>query len=443
MKTIFEKQKTFFNTGATKNIDFRITALKKLKSKLLEYEGAITEALYHDLRKSPQESFITELYPCLQEINLMLKHVRAWSKPQKHKTPFIFHPTKSFTQYEPQGAVLILAPWNYPVYLTIIPLIGAIAAGNCVVIKPSEHAPKTAHLLHTLITELYTAQHVACILGDEIVAQELVDTPSDYIFFTGSTHVGKRVMHAAAEHLTPVTLELGGKCPVIIDETANLKTAAQRVTWGKLLNAGQTCIAPDYILVHQAVKDAFFEALVHEFKKQHTKKYNRIINMHHFNRLKKLLEDSTLLYGGAHNEKELYIEPTIVEVTQEHQLLHQEIFGPILPLITYSTEHELIMQLQQQPSPLALYIFSENECFITAIQTHIPSGAIVRNDVVIQAGITELPFGGKGASGFGRYKGRASFETFSYQRTYTITPSGAWLAMRFNGLLQKIVQFFH
>jgi aldehyde dehydrogenase (NAD+) len=421
---ILEKQRIFFGTHRAKDVDFRIEQLKKLKSAILAYEGKITEALYNDVHKSKAEAYSTEIGLCLREISYNTKHLKSWVKSLKVRSPIFFPLSKSFVLYEPYGIVLIIAPWNYPFQLIIAPLIGAIAAGNCAVLKPSELSPSTAQVIQDMIEEHFREDYISVIQGDAEVAQKLLEQRFDYILYTGSGFVGKIVMRSAAEHLTPLTLELGSKNPCIVDNDIDLEKTARRVTWGKLVNTGQTCVAPDYLLVHKEVKENLVSRIkenVFEFygdKIKGSKDYGRIVNEKHFNRLSEYLEEGEIIFGADTDPSELYIAPTLIEnMPNDAKVMQEEIFGPILPVIEYSDITEAIRFVNKRPKPLALYIFSNNKGIQKRVLRETSSGGVCINDVVIHVTSLNLPFGGVGESGFGRYHGRASFELFSNKRS--------------------------
>lgn len=421
---ILEKQRVFFGTHRTKNVEFRIEQLKGLKAAILAYEGKITEALYNDLHKSEAEAYSTEIGLCLREISYNTKHLKSWVKPLKVRSPIFFPLSKSFVLYEPYGIVFVIAPWNYPFQVVVTPLIGAIAAGNCAVLKPSELSPSTSQVIQDMIEEYFQEDYICVVQGDADVAQKLLEQRFDYILYTGSGFVGKIVMRAAAEHLTPLTLELGGKNPCIVDNDIDLEKTARRITWGKLVNTGQTCVAPDYLLVHKEVKENLVSRIkenVFEFygdKIEGSKDYGRIINEKHFNRLSEYLEEGEIVFGGDTDLSELYIAPTLIEnMPVDAKVMQEEIFGPILPIIEYSDITEAIAFVNKRPKPLALYIFSNNRDIQRKVLKETSSGGACINDVVIHVTSLNLPFGGVGKSGFGRYHGKASFELFSNKRS--------------------------
>lgn len=421
---IVSKQRQFFNSHKTKNISFRIEELKILKQAILDNKTAIVQAVQADLSKPELEAFTTEVGLCLEEINYTLKHIKSWTKPQKVATPLPQLPGSSKIYYEPLGVVLIIGPWNYPFQLVIAPLIGAIAAGNCAILKPSEIAAHTSHFLAEIIPKYFESSFIAVVEGGKDITQQLLEEKFDHIFYTGSTQVGKIIMSAAAKHLTPVTLELGGKSPCIVDADTHLEYTARRIVWGKFINAGQTCVAPDYILVDKTIKKYLLERIkqcIQDFygtTPQTSPDYARIINQNHFHRLCELLQVGNIIIGGETNPAELYIAPTVIDgVTPEDQVMQEEIFGPILPIIEYTNLSEAIAFVNAQPKPLALYIFSNNKQHQKQVLQETASGGVCINDTIVHMAFPGLPFGGVGDSGMGRYHGKASFETFSHQRS--------------------------
>ena len=429
---ITQVQKDYFLTGETKSIDFRRKALLRLKKEVIKREQNIIKALYEDLKKPEFESVLTETEVVLAELNLTIKNLNAWAKPKRVFPSMLNFPSTDKIYSEPYGNVLIIAPWNYPYQLALSPLIGAIAAGNTVILKPSELAPQASKILEDIINAVFKPEHVKVIQGGVEVSQELLAQHWDYIFFTGSVAVGKIVAKAAAEHLTPTTLELGGKNPCIIDETANIKLAARRIVWGKFLNAGQTCIAPDYILIHNSIKQQFIDALQSEIKiaftknPEQSKDLARIVNERNFNRLSVMLQNETIAIGGETNAKELYISPTVIdEPNLDSEVMKDEIFGPILPVLGYNNENDVNAIVTKYNKPLSLYIFSTNKIFAKKMIATYSFGGGVINDTVIHFSNHRLPFGGVGHSGVGAYHGRRSFDTFSHKKA--IVKKGNWL----------------
>ena len=417
--------RAFFAAGKTRDVEFRIDQLKKLKEGIRKYEPEIIAALYDDFRKPPFESYATEIGILYTEIDHAVRHIRSWLRPRRVATPIIHFLSRSRIYHEPYGVVLIISPWNYPFQLTIAPLIGAIAAGNCVLIKPSEFSPATSALMAKMIAELFDPDYLAVFQGDAEATQQILAEKFDYIFYTGSTAVGRIIMTAAARHLTPVTLELGGKSPAIVDQDARLDYGVKRIAWGKFLNAGQTCIAPDYVLIHRKIKEAFVKEMIrtiHTFYGEdpmESPDYARIINERHFNRLLHLMEKGRILSGGTIRRKDLYITPTLMDqVSPDDPVMQEEIFGPILPLIEYDDIDEAIAFVNQRPRPLALYCFSGNKGIQDRVLRETSSGGGCINDTISHIGSQELPFGGIGESGMGGYHGKASFDTFTHQRGF-------------------------
>lgn len=454
MKEIDEiliKQKEFYNSGKTKDVKYRIEALKKLKSEIIKQEENIKEALKKDLNKSYSESYMTEIGMTLSELNYVLKHTKKWSKNKLVNTPIVHFPAISFKSPEPYGTVLILAPWNYPFMLLIEPLIGAISAGNTVILKPSEFSPNTSNTIQKIIENCFEKEYIAVIQGDKEVSQKLIEKKVDYIFYTGGTRVGKIVMESASKNLTPVTLELGGKSPCIVDETCNIKLAAKRIVFGKLLNAGQTCIAPDYVLIDKKVKTQFIEYIkkyISEFLGEDTinnDKYPRIINNIHFTRLKSLLDGQDIIVGGKYSEELLKIEPTLIDnPKKESDVMNQEIFGPILPIIDYDNMEEAIEYVKSYEKPLALYLFTTNKHVQRKILNNISFGGGCINDTIIHIANSNMSFGGVGYSGTGGYHGKASFDTFSHTRSITkrFTIDLPLRYMPYSNIKDKIIKMF-
>lgn len=429
---LIQTQKNYFLTGETKSVAFRKKALLHLKDEIIKCEKDIIDALYEDLKKPEFESVLTETEVVLGELNLTIKNLNAWAKPKRVFPSMLNFPSTDKIYSEPYGNTLIISPWNYPYQLALSPLIGAIAAGNTVVLKPSELASHTSRILEEIISSVFNPKHVAVIQGDATIAQELIAQNWDYIFFTGSIAVGKIVAKAAAEHLTPTTLELGGKNPCIIDESANIKLAAKRIVWGKFLNAGQTCIAPDYILIHDSVKQQFIDAMQSEIElaftqnPEESKDLARIVNERNFNRLLTMLQNETIAIGGQTNASELYISPTLIdEPNLDSEVMKGEIFGPILPILSYENEDDINTVITTYNKPLSLYVFSTNNSFAKKIITTHSFGGGAINDTVIHFSNHRLPFGGVGHSGMGAYHGKRSFDTFSHKKA--VVKKGNWL----------------
>ncbi|MFK0730500.1 MAG: aldehyde dehydrogenase [Gloeotrichia echinulata GP01] len=420
---IIRQQRQFFQTGKTKDVAFRIAQLKIIKQAILENEQEILQALKADLNKPEFETYATEIL-VTKEIDYAIKHIKTWTKPKKAEVPIDFFSYSARIYPEPLGVVLIIGPWNYPFQLVISPLVGAITAGNCAIIKPSELSPHTSRLLAEIIGKHFDPAYIALLEGGRETSQKLIAEKFDHIFFTGGTAVGKIVMEAAAKNLTPVTLELGGKSPCIVDTEINLEHTAKRITWGKFINAGQTCIAPDYILVDKKIKTNLVDSLkkcLQEFYGDNpatSPDYARIITQQHFERLVNLLKDGEILIGGETEPGERYIAPTVIHnVSLTDPIMQEEIFGPILPIIEYSDITEAIALINSRPKPLALYFFSQNKNLQHRVLQETSSGGVCLNDTVMQVGVSSLPFGGVGDSGIGSYHGKASFDTFCHYKS--------------------------
>jgi len=418
---VFKQQQSYFNTDETKSYAFRKAQLLSLKANIEKHQAAIEKALYQDLKKSSFEAYATEIGYVLYSINKTIKKLKKWMKPTKVKSPFFLPLSSSKIYHEPKGVVLIVGPYNYPFQLVIEPLIGAIAAGNTAIIKPSEFPTHTEKIIEMLIKDTFASNYVHVITGDKEVTSQLLKQPFDHVFFTGSHAVGKIVYQAAAKHLTPVTLELGGKSPAIIDQTANLKVAAKRIVFGKFINAGQTCIAPDYILVHEAIKEAFLNVLKNTtktFYPEGSSTVGHIINQKHYERLMSLIDIDKVVLGGKHNKDTKYIEPTILDgVTEDDAIMQEEIFGPLLPIITYKDEQTMINTLKTKDKPLALYVFTSRKNFAKQLIHTLSFGGGAINDTILHVANPNLPFGGIGKSGMGSYHGIHSFKTFSHQKS--------------------------
>jgi aldehyde dehydrogenase (NAD+) len=424
LEGLFKLQKEFFRSGKTRDLDFRITSLTKLKSIIKAQEKEILAAIYSDLHKADTDAYATEIAGIYAEIDFALKNIRTWTKREKVETPLFLFPSKSHIYKEPYGVALIIAPWNYPFQLLMIPLVGAIAAGNTAILKPSEISSHTAVVMENIINDAFPREYLCVVQGAAQETKDLLELPVDYIFFTGSAAVGKIVMTSAAKNLTPVTLELGGKSPAIVHESANLTTAARRISWGKFINAGQTCIAPDYVVVHESIKDAFLfelKKVIRDFYGEDASshpRYCRIINDRHFQRLSKLMDKGKIIYGGRSNSADRYIEPTIQYPTDwKEPIMQDEIFGPILPIITYSDLNDVISKINERPKPLSLYLFIENKIVRRRIINEISFGGGAINNTIMHFISPFLPFGGVGASGMGKYHGKYSFDTFSHSKS--------------------------
>lgn len=429
---IITKQRKYFQTGQTLPVNFRVDALRKLYDAIKRYEPDIEKALKSDLGKSDYEGFMCETGLVLSEISYLLRHIHRFAGEHRVYTPLAQFPSRSYTKPTPYGNTLIMSPWNYPFLLTIDPLADAIAAGNTAVVKPSAYSPATSEVIACMLGEIYPEDYVAVVTGGRKENAALLEQKFDFVFFTGSQIVGKEVLRHTAETLTPVVLELGGKSPCIVDETANIRLAAKRIVFGKYLNCGQTCVAPDYILCHRSVKDEFLKALCREIKKQYGENplknpdYGKIINEKHFERLRGLIDPEKVVIGGENDVKSLRIAPTVMDnVADSDAVMQEEIFGPILPILTFDTFHEIYDFVTGRPKPLALYIFSADRSRIDKITSRIPFGGGCVNDVVIHLATSEMSFGGVGESGMGAYHGKVGFEAFSH--TKSIVDKKTWL----------------
>lgn len=452
IKELVEMQRNYYMTLQTKDIAQRIKTIENIKIWILEHQNRIIEALKKDLNKDATESYMCEIGLVLSEINYQLKHIKKWSKPKRVRTPLAQFYGTSYETYEPYGVCLVMSPWNYPFMLSIEPAIGAIAAGNTVIIKQSAYAPHVSHIIKQMIEESCDEKWVAVVEGGRAENTELLEQRFDYIFFTGSVNVGKLVMEKASRYLTPVTLELGGKSPCIVDDDKSLKLAAKRIAFGKFLNAGQTCVAPDYLLIKEELKDSFIEAIrdvIYEFFGENpieNKQLVKIINQKHFERLSHLLENQDIVIGGKFDERHLKISPTVVDhVDGDNSLMQEEIFGPILPIITYHNIHEAIHFINQREKPLAFYIFSSQKEVQDLLLKSSSFGGGCINDTIIHLATSELGFGGVGHSGMGSYHGKKSFETFSHTRS--IVKKATWIDLPlryypYTPLKDKMIRLF-
>lgn len=441
----FLTQKEYFQSGATLPLEFRLAQLRSLYRGIKRFEPQILEALRSDLGKSAEESYMSEIGMCLTEIRHTARHLREWSRPQRVPTPLMHFPGSSRIAREPRGVCLIIAPWNYPFLLAVGPMISAIAAGNCVTLKPSEYAPATTAVLEKMLDVCFEGRFCRTVTGGAEVSAAETARPYDMIFFTGSTAVGRKVMAAAAQNLTPVVLELGGKSPCIVDETADLPVAAARIIWGKCLNSGQTCVAPDYVLVARSRKDA----LIREMQKAicrfygedpcENSAYPRIVNERHFDRLAAMLPEDPAV-GGRVDRESLKIEPTLIETTLNDQspLMTEEIFGPLLPIVPYDNIHEALGYILSRPRPLALYLFSRNRKLQRRVVETIPFGGGCINDTISHITTPYLPFGGTGDSGMGAYHGRCGYETFTHAKSILSKPFRPDLPVRYPPLTGKL-----
>jgi aldehyde dehydrogenase (NAD+) len=414
------------------NIKYRKESLQKLLENLIKYESEIIEALHKDFKKPTFEAFVTETNYVVKDLKFIIKNIEKWAKPKSVLPSIMNFPSSDFIYKEPFGNVLIISPWNYPFQLALCPLIAAVAAGNKVTLKPSELTPYTASIISKIIRETFDLKHVLAITGDVVMAQELLKKRWDYIFFTGSVHVGKIIAKIAAENLTPVTLELGGKSPCIVDKTANIKLAAKRIIWGKMLNAGQTCVAPDYILIHESCKNEFIKNIQIEIQNalgenpEKSEDFARIINKKNWERQIQLLQNQNIILGGESNVDTFYIAPTLVdEPSLESQIMKEEIFGPILPIISFKYKNEVEKIILSFEKPLSLYLFSNDNEYINEIMNKIPFGGGCINDTIVHLANHRLPFGGVGHSGIGAYHGKLSFDIFSHQKS--VVKKANWL----------------
>lgn len=453
IQSLINKQKEFYKSGSTLATAFRIEQLKKLHSAVKKYEAEINEALNADLGKSRYEAFMCEIGLALSEISYMIRHLRNFSRTKSVRTPLSQFPSRSYTQPTPYGNTLILCPWNYPFLLAIEPLTDAIAAGNTAIIKPSAYSPKTAAVLEKVIGECFPPEYVAVVTGGRQENQTLLQQKFDMIFFTGSEATGKEVLRHAAENLTPAILELGGKSPCIVDASADIELAAKRIVFGKFINCGQTCVAPDHIICESCKKDKLVEALKEQIKLQYGSKplenqdYGKIINDKHFRRLTALIDRNKLVYGGELDEAAQRIEPTILDnVTYDDPVMQEEIFGPILPVLSFDNFEQLMDELKSKAEPLALYIFSNNRKRIERVTKELSYGGGCINDVIIHLATSEMGFGGVGASGMGSYHGKAGFDAFSHYKSIVDKKTWLDLPMRYqpykNRLYEKLVHLF-
>lgn len=451
IRQIYNQQKEYFNSQATKSYQKRVAALEDLKAVIQQYESRLIKAMQADMAKPETEAAGGEIWYVLEEIDYTLRHLKRWMKPKRKRTPLLHFRASSVIYPEPFGQVLIIAPWNYPFNLLFSPLVGALAAGNTAILKPSELAPQTAKVVEEMIHAKFDAGLLRVVNGGVETAKALLSLPFDYIFFTGGSRVGKIVMKAAAEHLTPVTLELGGKSPAIVDASADLEVAASRIVWGKFFNAGQTCIAPDYVLVEKSVHSD----LISKFKQriltyygenpQNSPDYARIINQEHFKRLVGLIDPQKTIHGGQVDAEKRFIAPTILDrVTLEDAVMGEEVFGPILPIIPYEKLDDALALIQQNPNPLALYLFTRDPAVEKRIIAEVPFGGGCINDVISQVMNEEIPFGGRGMSGMGSYHGKYSFDTFSHDKSIIHRKNWPDVAVRYPpyGVDKKIMRRF-
>lgn len=453
--SLIARQRAFFQTGATAAADFRRRQLEALQDALIRREADLLAALHADLRKNPQEAYAAEIGHVLGEIRHAHKNLRSWMKPEHRRAPFFAWPSRAALHREPYGVALIIGPWNYPLQLLLAPLVGAIAGGNTAVLKPSEFAPHTAAVVVAMIAETFDEEFIAVVEGGQDCAEALLREKFDTIFFTGSTRIGRAVMSAAARQLTPVTLELGGKCPCIVAADAPIDMTARRIVWGKFMNAGQTCVAPDHLWVDRRIAPALLDALrkaIRDFygeDPQHSPDYGRIIHRRHFDRLHAMLMDGSIVHGGRADPDDLYLEPTILtNVVEDSAVMGEEIFGPILPVLEYDEIDEVLTILRGQPLPLALYLFTADRTLQDRVLAETRSGGVCINDTISHIIGRDLPFGGVGESGMGSYHGRASFECFTHQRA--VLRRSLWIDPAFRypppraslAALKRLMRFF-
>ncbi len=444
ISALVAEQRAFFESGKTLCVCRRKEALKKLYNAIVSREKLLMDALQKDLGKSDFESYMCEIGMVLDEISYMQKHIERFAKEKRVRTPLAQFASRSYVKPSPYGVTLIMSPWNYPLLLTLDPLVDALAAGNTAVIKPAAYAPATAAAIKELIESTFAREYIAVVTGGRAENACLLDQKFDYIFFTGSKGVGKEVMKKAAEHLTPVTLELGGKSPCIVDETANLALAARRIAFGKYLNCGQTCVAPDYVLCHASVRDRFVELLKNEIDRQYGKDpsqnadYGHIINQKHFERICSLIDSQKVVHGGKLNAETLQIFPTVMtDVTWEDAVMGEEIFGPVLPILTFESIDEVIQTVNAYDRPLALYLFTSNKKTIRRITSKCIYGGGCINDVIIHLATAHMGFGGVGESGMGAYHGKAGFDTFSHKKSIVNKKTWIDLPMRYQPYNRK------
>ena len=449
---IVDRQRKYFQTGATLSADMRIAGLRRLYTAVSQRETEIREALKKDLGKSGFESYMCETGMVLEEISYMLKHIRSFSREKRRRTPLAQFHSRSYQKPSPYGVTLIMSPWNYPFMLTLSPLVDAVAAGNTAVVKPSAYSPHTSRLILDILSQCFEPRYVAVVTGGRAENTCLLQEHFDYIFFTGSQSVGKEVMRKAAEHLTPITLELGGKSPCIVDKTANLKLAAKRIVFGKYLNCGQTCVAPDYVYCHRSVKDQLLKEVQDQIRKQYgshpldNPDYGKIINEKHFDRILGLIEETKVIHGGSSDRKALRIEPTVLDnVSFSDPVMQEEIFGPVMPVLVFDSLEEVIARINSMPHPLALYFFTSDKAAAKEITSRCGFGGGCINDTIIHLATTEMGFGGFGESGMGAYHGKTGFDTFTHYKSIVDKKTWLDLPMRYQPyrqLHEKMVRFF-
>ncbi len=453
IRSLLEAQKKFYKTGATIPVDFRVGQLKKLYGAVKKYEEEINDALRSDLGKSGFESFMCESGLVLSEISYMIRHTRRFARKKTVHTPIAQFASHSYTQAVPYGNTLIMSPWNYPFLLTIDPLADAIAAGNTAIVKPSAYSPATSRIVEKIITECFAPEYVAVVTGGRAENAALLEQKFDLVFFTGSQAVGREVLRHTAEHLTPAVLELGGKSPCIVDGSANLSLAAKRIVFGKYLNCGQTCVAPDYVLCESEVKERFIAEVIKEIKRQYGEKplqngdYGKIINEKHFSRLCALIDPDKVVIGGETNEKTNQIAPTVMDrVTEEDAVMGEEIFGPVLPILTFEDFDDMLDSLKDKEKPLALYLFSSDKKHIKRVTQELSYGGGCINDVIIHLATSEMGFGGVGESGMGSYHGKCGFAAFSHEKSVVDKKTWIDLPIRYqpykNKLYERLLHLF-
>nr|WP_296266181.1 aldehyde dehydrogenase [uncultured Merdimonas sp.] len=452
IKDLVTMQRKYFQTGATLPVSARVTALKRLYAVISECEKEIHAALKKDLGKSGFESYMCETGLVLEEISYMLKHIHRFAREKTVRTPLAQFHSRSYQKPSPHGVVLIMSPWNYPFMLTLSPLVDALAAGNTAVVKPSAYSPYTSDVVLQILSQCFDPQYVSVVTGGRAENTCLLKEHFDYIFFTGSQSVGKEVMRNAAEHLTPVTLELGGKSPCIVDQSADIKLAARRIVFGKYLNCGQTCVAPDYVYCHRSVKDKLVKEVQKQIQKQYGKQplrnpnYGKIINEKHFDRILGLIEEKKVVHGGKSDRRTLRIEPTVLDnVTFADAVMQEEIFGPVMPILVFDSLDEVIRNINARPHPLALYIFTSSKAAAKKVTSHCGFGGGCINDTIIHLATTEMGFGGFGESGMGAYHGKIGFDTFSHYKSIVDKKTWPDLPMRYQPyrkLHEKMVRFF-
>ena len=453
IKDLLNKQRKFYKSGATIPVDFRIKQLKKLYATVKKYQTEVNDALTADLGKSHFEGFMCESGLVLSEISYMIRHTKKFAKRKTVYTPVTNFASHSFKQPVPYGNTLIMSPWNYPFLLPVDPLADAIAAGNTAIVKPSAYSPATSRIIEKIIKECFDPEYVSVVTGGRAENAALLEQKFDFVFFTGSQAVGKEVLRHTAEHLTPAVLELGGKSPCIVDKSANIKLAAKRIVFGKYLNCGQTCVAPDYILCESSIKDKFIYEVIKQIKKQYgdnpleNENYGKIINEKHFERLCGLIDKNKVVVGGETNSKTNQIAPTVMDsVTESDAVMGEEIFGPIMPILTFDNFDDLIQELKDKDKPLALYLFSSNKKHIKRVTTELSYGGGCINDVVVHLATSEMGFGGVGESGMGSYHGKDGFDAFSHYKSVMDKKTWIDLPMRYqpykNKIYEKLLHMF-